>query len=165
MPCLSIARIWLVLLFPMSTALACTCIPQGIKQETAHASVVFRGLVTKIKEFPERQESVRKRYAVTFAVSNYWKGDPGKEITIYILEPGADCIGSRFDKGKQYLVFAISQEARDYWLEDKFWYGWLDVLPRGAQLLTVNNFCDSTAEMKKAGKTLRALGKGKMLRR
>jgi hypothetical protein len=122
---------------------------------------VFRGVVTRVKEFPGRKEGGRQRYAVTFTVSKYWKGNPGEEITIHIVEPGTDCIGAHFDEGKEYLVFAISQEARDYWLEDKFWYGWLDVMPRRTQLLTVNDFCDSTAEVKKAGKALRTLGKSR----
>jgi hypothetical protein len=157
----AIAHLCFVLPFATSVVSACSCIPQGVKQDTADASVVFRGVVSKVKELPERKESGRSRYTVTFSVSKYWKGNPGKEIAIHIVQPGTDCIGARFDEGKEYLVFAISQEARDYWLEDKFWYGWLDVLPSGTQLLTVNNFCDSTAEMKQAGKTLRALGKGR----
>ena len=139
---------------------ACSCIPKGIKQEVADASIVFRGIVAKIEELPERKESGRPRYAVTFSVARYWKGKPSNQITIDILEPGTDCLGARFDEGKEYLVFAVSREAKDYWLEDTFWYGWLDVFPSGMHFLTVNNFCDSTAEVNRAGKTLRALGKG-----
>jgi hypothetical protein len=151
----------LISLIATSAASACSCIPQGVKQDTAAASVVFRGVVSKVKELPPRKESARPRYAVNFAVSTYWKGKPGREITIYVVQPGTDCIGARFEEGKEYVVFAISQESRDYALEDRFWYGWLDVLPKDTQLLTVNNFCDSTAEVRLARKTLRALGKGR----
>ena len=159
---LSTSVCWcLVSLIATSAASACSCIPQGVKQDTAAASVVFRGVVSKVKELPPRKESARPRYAVTFAISTYWKGNPGREITIYVVEPGTDCIGARFEEGKEYVVFAISRESRDYALADKFWYGWLDVLPKGTQLLTVNNFCDSTAEVRQARKTLRALGKGR----
>jgi hypothetical protein len=157
----AIALLCFVLPFATSAVPACSCIQQGVKQDTAYASIVFRGVVTKVKRLPERKESGRPRYVVTFSVFKYWKGNPGKEITIHIVEPGTDCIGARFEEGKEYVVFAISQEAKDYWLEDKFWYGWLDLVPGGTQLLTVNNFCDSTAEVKQAGATLRALGKGK----
>ena len=150
----------LVSLIATSAASACSCIPQGVKQDTAAASVVFRGVVSKVKELPPRKENVRPRYAVTFTVSRYWKGNPSTEITIYVVQPGTDCIGARFESGKEYVVFAISQESRDYSLEDRFWYGWLDVLPKGTQLLTVNNYCDSTGEVKQSRKTLRALGKG-----
>jgi hypothetical protein len=158
-----LARLCFGLAIATSVVPACSCIPQGVKQDMAAANVVFRGVVSKVKELPERREGGRRRYAVTFSVSRYWKGNPEKVITIRIVQPGTDCIGAHFDERKEYVVFAISQGARDYWLEGKFWYGWLDMLPRGTQFLTVNNFCDSTAEVKQAGKTLRALGKGKTL--
>lgn len=37
-------------------------------------------------------------------------------------------------------------------------------LPEGTQLMTVNDACDSTSEVKQAGKTLTALGKGGAVR-
>jgi hypothetical protein len=154
-------RLSFVFCYATSLVSACSCIPQGVKRDIADASVVFRGVVTKVKQLPEREESERPRYAVTFSVSRYWKGNPDKEITMYVAAPGTDCIGARFEKDKEYLVFAVSQEANDYWLEDKFWYGWLDTLPRGTHFLTVNNSCDSTGEVKQAQKALRTLGKSR----
>jgi hypothetical protein len=93
-------------------------------------------------------------------VSEYWKGNPGRAITLHVLEPGTDCIGASFDAQTKYLVFAKSQKVDDYRLGKSFWYGWLDLMPAGTEILTVNNFCDSTEQEKKAGKTLRVLGKG-----
>jgi hypothetical protein len=143
-----------------SSMLACTCFPEGPKRDLAEAGAVFRGTVSDVTELPNRPDMSRGRHTVTFLVSEYWKGASNREVTVHIADPGTDCIGAHFDKGKEYVVFALSQTARDYFLEDKFWYGWLDVLPAGARFLTVNNFCDSTDEAKKAGKTLRVLGKG-----
>lgn len=153
-------RVVTTLLVASSIALSCTCVSSGLNQDTARATIVFRGAVTNIKELPLRPESSRKRFAVTFAVSEHWKGTPSKEVTLHIIEPGTDCLGVRFAEGKEYVVFAESQKADDHWLDKHLWYGWLDLLPKGSSFLTVNNFCDSTAEVKQARKTLRQLGRG-----
>jgi len=78
-----------------------------------------------------------------------------------LVEPRPDCIGAAFGLGKEYVVFALAQRAQDYRLGDNFWYGWLDILRQGDEILTVNNFCDSSAELKDAKRTLKELGKGK----
>ena len=89
---------------------------------------------------------------MTFAVSTYWEGSPGKEIKIYVVGPGTDCVGAYFEEGKEYVVFAVSRESNDYQLGDRFWYGWLDVFPKGTSFLTLDNYCDSTGEVKRRGK-------------
>jgi hypothetical protein len=157
---------WSVRLFIIMSAIApiaspCTCFPRGVKQDTSRSAVVFRGVVNNVKELPFRPESSRPRYEVTFTASQYWKGTTTKQITLHIIEPGTDCVGARFDEGKEYVVFAVSQEVDDHWLETKFRYGWLDLLPKGSKILTVSNDCDSTSEVQQAGKTLRELGKGR----
>jgi len=157
----SIARVCVLNLCGLPVAWACTCISPGVKWDLANSAVVFRGVVTDILPFPMHPEGGRPRYAVTFSVSEYWKGIQGRRITLHIIEPGTDCIGAKFDKGKEYVIFARSQEAGDYRLEERFWHGWLDVLPKGSRLLTVNNACDSTAEAKNAAGTEKELGKGR----
>jgi hypothetical protein len=90
-------RLLLALCVAASTASACTCVSAkggGVKPDLDFASVVFRGIVTDVKELPSRPELERPRYAVTFLVSKYWKGNPGREITLHILQPGTDCIGN-----------------------------------------------------------------------
>jgi hypothetical protein len=64
-----------VFLFTIGVVSACTCIPQGVKQDAANASMIFRGVVMKVEELPERKETRRMRYAVTFSVARYWKGE------------------------------------------------------------------------------------------
>jgi hypothetical protein len=156
-------RLLLALCVAASTASACTCVSAkggGVKPDLDFASVVFRGIVTDVKELPSRPELERPRYAVTFLVSKYWKGNPGREITLHILQPGTDCIGEHFALHQEYVVFAESRTADDYRLGGRFWYGWLDLMPADSRILTVNN-CTATGPTNKAGKTLRALGKGK----
>jgi len=156
-------RLFLVLLFSSSAASGCSCIQGDLNQEFASSSVVFRGVVKSVNQLPSRVDLQRPRNAVTFAVSEYWKGDGelGKRITINVIEPGADCIGARFEWHTDYLVFAKTQKADDYQMGTHFWYGWLDLMPKGTGFLTVDSFCNSTAPAKRAGNTLRALGAGK----
>ena len=58
-------------------------------------------------------------------------------------------------------IFAVARRAEDHNLGDNFWYGWLDILPKGLYIATVNNCCDSMAEISKAKRTVAALGKGR----
>jgi hypothetical protein len=148
-----------------SIAAACTCIPQGPKTDSTRASLVFRGTVQTVKEIPARPESARRRYAVTFTPSEYWTGTVDEQVTLHVLEPGTDCVGDSFAQGKEYIVFAVAQEARDFKWNDQFWFGWLDVLPAGTTILTGLGACNSTSEVALAAKTLKTLGKGKKLTR
>jgi hypothetical protein len=61
------------------------------------------------------------------------------------MRPGTDFIGARFDMREEYVVFAKSQRADDHKLGERFWFGWLDIMPAGTEFLTANNYCDSTA--------------------
>jgi hypothetical protein len=98
---------------------------------------------------------------VTFSVSEVWKGNPGKRVTIDYLEPGDDCRGAHFDPHTEYVVFAKAEKADDYKAGDAFLYGWLDLMPKGTEFLVVDNYCNSTSPVKRAGNTLRALGGGR----
>ena len=156
----SVARSLTILLVSASAISACTCVSRGVKYDLAEAAVVFRGTVKSVVEQPPRPEWHRSRYAVNFSVVEYWKGSPGDAVVLHVIEPGTDCIGARFDLGVEYVVFARLQEADDNYLAKNFWYGWLDLLPRGTRILSVNSFCDSTGEARTSIRVLRALGKG-----
>lgn len=151
----------ILLAFASSAVEGCTCVSQGAKADAARASLIFRGTVKDVRELPARREGPRRRYTVTFAPSAYWKGTISDETTLHVIEPGSDCLGDSFLPGKEYVVFAVVQEARDYKVDDKFWYGWLDVMPAGSMILTGLGACSSTAEVQAAAKTLKSLGKGK----
>jgi hypothetical protein len=154
-------RLFLALCFATSAASACSCIQGEIGQEFSTASVVFRGVVKNVSQLSSRVDMQRARFAVTFAVSEYWKADLGRHITLYIIDPGPDCIGAHFDWHTDYVVFAKTQKADDYRTVNSFWYGWLDLLPKGREFLTVDGSCNPTSPAKRAGNTLRALGQGK----
>ena len=154
-------RLTLALCLVAPALSACVCVPPGVKADFDTASAVFRGVVTNVRELPVRPDVDRPRYAVTFLVSEYWKGVSAREVTLHVMRPGTDCVGARFDLRTEYVVFATSKKADDYRLGGRIWYGWLDLMPAGTEFLTVNNYCDSTALFKDARKTIRALGKGK----
>jgi hypothetical protein len=117
-----------------------------------------------IEELPLRKEiGNRKRYAITFRVSEYWKGHPVKTVVLYVLERRADCIGAQFEVGKNYVVFAASQPAKDYRLGNDFWYGWLDLLSEGQRIFVVDDSCGSTASVSQASDTIKRLGKGQTI--
>ena len=144
-----------------SAASACSCIQGEIGQEFAGATVVFRGVVKNVTHLNSRVDMQRARYSVTFSVSEYWKANLGHHITLWVMDPGPDCIGSRFEARTEYVVFANATKADDYRTGNAFWYGWLDLLPKGKEFLTVNGSCNPTSAVKRGGNTLRALGAGR----
>jgi hypothetical protein len=73
------------------------------------------------KVLPQHPEMKgRRRYAVTFQVNRYWKGSPTYNITLYDLDAGTDCHGFDYQVGKEYLVYASQEKARDYRFDDFF---------------------------------------------
>jgi hypothetical protein len=153
---------WIFMLWLASPAAsACSCIQGEVGQEFAASTVVFRGVVKNVTQLSSRVDMQRARFAVTFAVSEYWKANLGRHVTLYVMDPGPDCIGAHFDWRTEYVVFARTTIADDYRTENAFWYGWLDLLPKGREFLTVNGSCNPTAAVKHAGNTLRELGAGK----
>jgi hypothetical protein len=121
-------------------AAACTCVSAvgaNARTQMGDAAFVFRGLVAEVKLLPRHPEMRgRQRVAVTFRVNRYWKGAPTRTATLYDLDPGTDCHGFGYEAGKEYLVYASMNEARDYRLDkDYFWFGWTDILAPGTKIL------------------------------
>jgi hypothetical protein len=102
----------------------------------------------------------RARSAITFSVSRYWKGTPGREVILHVLAPRPDCNGASFDANKEYVVFAYTETADDVRIEKSFWFGWLDLMPAGTKFLTARSLCSHTEEASRARRTLRSLGRG-----
>jgi hypothetical protein len=125
-------RAFLVLVFLIvPRAVACTCVGTPSPREALGTSaVVFSGTVLKSDRLPEHREMRgRQRYIVTLRVNECWKGNPGKIVTLYDLDPMTDCMGAGLRVGREYLVFASEEGATDHRLAaDFFWYGWTDVL-------------------------------------
>jgi hypothetical protein len=105
----------------------------------------------------------RQRYAATFTVEEYWRGRPARTVTLYDLSPGSDCLGSAFQAGKSYLVFASNATSDDYFLAaDRFWYGWTDILTRGTPMYRPMTACmpGGDVSLPAVQKQIRELGTG-----
>jgi hypothetical protein len=149
------------------TAIPCTCVTavnSTAKTMMADDAVVFRGMVTERKTLPSRTEMRgRNRYAITFRVDEYWKGSPGRTLVIYGLDPGTDCLGDGgYQVGKEYLVYASEQRAKDVLMGDYFWYGWKDILAEGSVMLVPDTACKPGGEATKARVALDELGPGRV---
>ncbi len=147
-------------------ALPCTCIPEAgstAKTDMKWTSIVFRGTVIRRQALPQRAEMKgRGRYAITFRVDEYWKGDPGQTVIIYGVDDGTDCLGGGgYKVGKNYLVYSSEQDVKDEVIDTFFWYGWTDVLPKGTKML-VPGSCTPGGEISAVRKSLRELGKGRV---
>ncbi len=146
---------------------ACTCVYTPPPREALKSSaVVFRGTVLKTDKFPEhpRMRS-RRRWAVTLRVVEYWKGNPGQIATLYDLDAGTDCTGAGLQIGKEYLIFASEETAKDYQPDaDFFWYGWTDVLAPGTPMLQPKTGCQPGGDLSipTVRRQLRQLGPGKI---
>ena len=157
----------------VSAARGCTCVTAEANggQEANHPNsyyasgfgYIFEGRVISTEKLPAHPEMRgRARHAVTLQVSRYWVGQPGRRITIYVLDPGTDCLGGTFDVGKTYLVFANVNKARDLRFDDFFWYGWLDLMKEGDDIIEPVTACVPTGEVDKLKGVLSRLGKGQV---
>ncbi len=84
-------------------------------------------------------------------------------LKLYSLSSGTDCVGGNYDLGQKYLIFASEQPAQDHKLGEFFWYGWTDVVPKGALIIEAMTACipggkTADAVVKTA---LRELGEGR----
>lgn len=128
-------------------ALPCTCVvaaDSGAKSAMGNAPTVFHGTVIERRTLPQRSEMKgRGRYAITFRVNEFWKGSLARQVTLYGVDGGTDCLwDGGYVAGKDYLVYAAEVEVKDVTLEDgHFWYGWTDVLPKGAKMLIPEDAC------------------------
>ena len=131
----------------------------------ADVSEVFRGTVIARKALPPLSEMRgRGRYAISFRVDEFWKGSVGRNVTVYVVDSGSDCLGDGgYEVGKNYLVYANEVDVRDVILEGGFfWYGWTDVLPRGTKMLMPETACTLGGETSSVRKAIRELGKTRL---
>ena len=157
---------FLAMCLSAASAMACTCVSLPSDPEPSQiAGLLFRGTVMRVETLPEHPEMRgRQRYAVTFRVEEYWRGAPARTITLYDLDPGTDCMGAGFQKGRTYLVFGREGTAKDHRLDpDFFWFGWTDVLPPGTRMLFGDTACAPGGETSESlvRKQLAKLGRGR----
>ena len=146
----------------------CTIVNQPSPREALKvAAVVFRGAVLKSEPLPIHPEMRgRQRFAVKMRVAEYWKGNRGETVTLYDLSPGTDCMGAGLKPGKEYLIFASEEGARDHRLDaDFFWYGWTDVLTSGMPMLQPMARFGGDLSDPRVRTDMRELGRGRRPRR
>ena len=129
---MSLISVALVLLF-IGHADACRCRPPAPPKESLEKSLgVFEGKVTAIK--------VEGRMLLaTVAVSQSWKGEPAKEVTVRTNSSSAAC-GVSFQEGKSYVIYCTGKNDA----------GW------------ATNLCTRTRPLAQAKEDLEALGPGEM---
>lgn len=114
----------------VSHVLACECTITSVAKLKQISRVVFVGTVIKVSENGKAR----------FAITELWKGDNVREVTIYT---NAGMCSAWFEQGKTYLVFA-------YWEADK------------KRLET--NACMRTAFIEERAEELKKLGAPKIIR-
>ncbi len=116
---------------------ACSCMPPAPPQEAlAEATAVFAGQVMAVEVSEGPVNSSADPVQATFDVSQVWKGDITKSVTLTTPRESASC-GFNFEVGREYIVYA-----------------WDD----GDGLST--NLCSRTAELAPDLEDLDALGPG-----
>jgi hypothetical protein len=89
-----------------NAALACSCAPTTPQQSLERSNAVFSGKVINVAKFSNSSESGVR---VTFDVSKVWKGTNKQKLVVTTSDSSASC-GYSFQEGKEYLVYASSQE-------------------------------------------------------
>ncbi len=134
--------------FFSSYMFACSCVKQGVVADLADSDAVFIGVVSGVRYM---EKGVAPRVIVTFDVSGVWKGVVGKQAKLHTYVNSSSCEGwSRFEKGKEYVVFATTRKV-DEWLGRKKsdFFGSRSVLVgtelpvRGSQILGIT--CSETS--------------------
>lgn len=114
----------------------------------------------QLKTHPEMRG--RERFKATLRVSEYWKGDRRETVTLYHLAPTMDCMGTELLVGKEYLIYAYLEGARDVRPDaDFFFYGWTDVLPSGTPMLQPLTLLGGDLSDPIVRSGMRELGRGK----
>ncbi len=133
----------------MEHAAACTCVSAlatTARTEMADAARVFRGTVIETRRLPDHPDPdarVRWRFVITIRVNRIWKGPPTPTVTLYDLSPGTDCQGFGFEVGKEYLVYASEDSAKDLKINGRLFYAWTDLFAEGTPMLRPKS-CSST---------------------
>ena len=90
---------------------ACTCVIRSHERDFREAHEVFIGRVLDVAANDSGEEEVRRfaSFKITLEVEKSWKGRHG-QIAIVSDNGGPACGGFKFEKGKQYLIYAFGKE-------------------------------------------------------
>jgi hypothetical protein len=111
-------RLMALFIMAASPALAMQCMPRPLEENVKAADIVFLGKVTAREpvEYKDEDSICWQRSEkmplcggkiAAFTVSKWWKGAPPDQTSIRVFSNDACyCLGSVFETGKEYLVFA-----------------------------------------------------------
>ncbi|OBZ11042.1 MULTISPECIES: hypothetical protein [Bacillales] len=138
------AILWSAGIIAKPTAVyACSCAmspsPENqVKEALRRDTSIFAGKVTEVIQPPEKKVmSSADLVQVNFEVSTVWKGELGKQTTVYTAMSSASCGYEGFEVGQAYIVTAIGKPVK---LE--------------------TNICDLTKPLASAKEEIKLLGDG-----
>jgi hypothetical protein len=89
----------------------CECETPSQSKAFRKASAVFVGKVIDIRDSNVSiVEGSNYSVAVTFEVSQYWKGTRNLQLTIHTEQGALSCNPFKFELGKEYLVYAREKQ-------------------------------------------------------
>lgn len=104
---IAIAGLWIT---NTRCVFACSCIMPGTPQEEiTRSDAVFSGKVTQLT--PAKALDGTEAIKVSFEVGQVWKGQIPQELLVETSSSSASC-GYNFESGKEYLVYAYSNEGQ-----------------------------------------------------
>lgn len=104
---IAIAGLWIT---NTRCVFACSCIMPGTPQEEiTRSDAVFSGKVTQLT--PTKAIDGTEAIKVSFEVGQVWKGQIPQELLVETSSSSASC-GYSFESGKEYLVYAYSNEGQ-----------------------------------------------------
>ena len=146
--------------WPPSAASACSCIQGEIGQEFAGSTVIFRGVCQERHSAFLAGRHAARALPVTFVGFRILERNSGVTLRCGSLIR-ARTASARTSMRTRIRRVRDDQKADDYRTVNAFWYGWLDLLPKGKEFLTVNGSCNPTSPVKRAGNTCGRWGRAK----
>jgi hypothetical protein len=128
---------------------ACDCAYPEVAVALQRADIVFAGKAAKVEDLGKSSDSSH-RVVVTFQVERSWKGTVHKITVMHTRINTADCDGSVFSEGKQYIVYGYRKEN----------WNFKDVAPKANEVLGTS-LCSRTRELKFAEEDIKVLGTGR----
>ena len=111
MKMLRISFLLSLLFFVAPAVYSCECETPSQAKAFKSASAVFVGKVVDIRDSDVSiVEGSSYSVAVTFEVSQYWKGARTVRVTVHTDQGALSCNPFKFEPGKEYLVYARQKQ-------------------------------------------------------
>jgi len=99
-------------------AQASTCLPATFDEAFEEANIIFSGTADKVSYLDKPDNYADNALCgskiVTFKISKVWKGDLQEKIDVFAAD-GCLMLGSYFEEGEDYLVYAYPKNSERPW--------------------------------------------------